>query len=175
MAVNLPTFTEFDLQPRETAPARFEKYVKRLGNLCVAMDITDPARQKAMFLHYVVEETCDVHDTLTIAYPTGEQGDPNEYDLVVQALAGHLEPQRCTDHHVYSFRKEEQRTSESVTEFVVRLQLLAKKCEFPNTDVEIRRQVIQGTTKTRLRRKAIENGLTLEQLLIIDRCMETAD
>jgi hypothetical protein len=68
------------------------------------MDITDPARQKAMFLHYVGEEVCDVHDTLTIQAPTGEADDPTVYDLTVTAVTNHLEPQRCTDHHVYSFR-----------------------------------------------------------------------
>jgi len=30
--INLPTFPEFELQPRDTAPTRFEKYVKRLNN-----------------------------------------------------------------------------------------------------------------------------------------------
>jgi hypothetical protein len=175
MAVNLPTVTEFDLHPRETTPARYEKYVNRLGNLFVAMDITDPARQKAMFLHYVGEEVCDVHDTWTITAPTGDEGVSTVYDLTVTAVTDYLEPQRCTDLHVYSFRKEAQRGSESITEFHTRLQILAKKCEFQDSVVEIRRQIIQGTTNSRLRRKAIEQGLTLEQLLRTALAMETAD
>ena len=56
-----------------------------------------------------------------------------------------------------------------------RLQLLARKCEFANTDLEIERQIIQGTSSVRLRRKAIEQNLNLEGLLKAARSMETAD
>ena len=69
-AINLPTFPEFELQPRDTAPTRFEKYVKRLNNMFKAMNITKASQQKAMLLHYVGEETCDVFETLTVPDPT---------------------------------------------------------------------------------------------------------
>ena len=67
MAVNLPTFPEFDLQPRDTVSVRFEKYVKRLDNMFTAMNITRASQ--AMLLHYVGEETCDVFETLTVPEP----------------------------------------------------------------------------------------------------------
>ena len=38
--IYLPTFPEFELQPRDTTPTRFEKYVKRLNNMFTAMNIT---------------------------------------------------------------------------------------------------------------------------------------
>ena len=66
MAINLPTFPEFDLQPRETVPTRFEKYHKRLNNLFAAMGIEEAPRKKAMLLHYVGENVCDIFDTLTV-------------------------------------------------------------------------------------------------------------
>jgi len=44
-AINLPTFPEFELQPRDTAPTRFEKYVKRLNNMFTAMNITQAPRK----------------------------------------------------------------------------------------------------------------------------------
>lgn len=69
-AINLPTFPEFELQPRDTAPTRFEKYVKRLNNMFTAMGITHASRKKAMLLHYVGEETCDVFEILTVPEPT---------------------------------------------------------------------------------------------------------
>lgn len=56
-----------------------------------------------------------------------------------------------------------------------RLQLLARKCEFANIDLEIKRQIIQGTNSLRLRRKAIEQNLDLENLLKSARAMETAE
>lgn len=171
-AINLPTFPEFELQPRDTAPTRFEKYVKRLNNMFTAMNITRASQRKAMLLHYVGEETCDVFETLTVPEPT--EGN-DEYKVTVKALTDYFEPQKCVDHHVYVFRQEKQKSGESITEFYTRLQLLARKCEFANIDLEIKRQIIQGTNSLRLRRKAIEQNLDLENLLKSARAMETAE
>lgn len=95
-AINLSTFPEFELQPRDTAPTRFEKYVKRLNNMFTAMNITRASQRKAMFLHYVGEETCDVFETLTVPEPT--EGN-DEYKITVKLLADYFEPQKCVDHH----------------------------------------------------------------------------
>ena len=46
----LPTFPEFDLQPRETVPTRFDKYQKRLNNLFAAMGVEEATRKKAASL-----------------------------------------------------------------------------------------------------------------------------
>ena len=172
MSVNLPNFPEFKLHPRETAHTRFEKYLKRLDNLFAAINITRTAQKKAILLHFVGEETCDVFDTLDTP---DSSDDVDEYQIAVKALKDYFEPQKCIDHHVYVFRKEVQKVDESVAEFYTRLQLLARKCEFANADVEIKRQIIQGTSSVRLRRKAIEQSLTLENLLKAARAMETAD
>ena len=95
-ATNVPTFPEFELQSRDTAPTRFEKYVKRLNNMFTAMGITQAFRKKAILLHYVGEETCDVFETLTVPEPTGES---DEYRTAVNALTDYFEPQKCVDHH----------------------------------------------------------------------------
>ena len=79
------------------------------------------------------------------------------------------------DHHVYVFRKETQKAGKNIIEFYTRLQLLARKCKFTNPELEIKRQIIQGTSSVRLRRKAIEKSLSLENLLKTARAMETAD
>ena len=87
-----------------------------------------------MLLHYVGEETCDVFETLTVPEPT-EGSD--EYKTSVKASADYFEPQKCVDHHVYIFLQESQKSVENIAEFYTRLQLLARKCEFANTDWEI--------------------------------------
>jgi len=102
-AINLLTFPEFELQPRDTAPTRFEKYVKHLNNMFTAMNVTQAPRKKAMLLHCVGEETCDVFKTLTVPEPTKEN---DEYKTAVKALADYFKPQKCVDHHVYVFRQE---------------------------------------------------------------------
>ena len=101
--INLSTFPEFELQPRDTTPTRFEKYVKRLkNNMFAAMNITRAPQKKAMLLHYVGNETCDIFETLTVPEPA-EWND--EYKIAVKALTDHFEPRKCVDHHVYVFRQ----------------------------------------------------------------------
>ena len=131
-AINLPTFPEFELQSRDTAPTRFEKYVKRLNNMFTAMSITRASQKKAMALHYVGEETCDVFETVTVPEPT--EGN-DEYKTAVKALTDYFELQKCLHHHVYVFRQETQKCGENIPEFYTRLQLLARKCEFANTEL----------------------------------------
>ena len=97
MAINLPTFPEFDLQPRDTVPVRFEKYVKRLDNMFTAMNITRASQKKAILLHYEGEETYDVFETITVPEPP--EGS-EEYKTAVKALADYFEPQNCVDYHV---------------------------------------------------------------------------
>ena len=128
-AINLPTFSEFEPQPRDTAPTRFEKYVKCLNNMFTAMSITQASKKKAMLLHYVGEETYDVFETLTVPELTGES---DEYRSAVKAFVDYFEPHKCVDHHVYMFRQESQKSGENITEFYIRLQMLARKCEFAN-------------------------------------------
>ena len=43
---------------------RFKKYIARFRNLVVAADIANPARQKALLLHYAGEEVHDIFETL---------------------------------------------------------------------------------------------------------------
>jgi hypothetical protein len=78
-----------------------------INNMFTAMDISDPKRQKAMFLHYIGEKPCVIIDTLTITAPTGEEGAPTACGLTITAFTDHIETQRCTDHHVFAFRKEQ--------------------------------------------------------------------
>ena len=55
-AINLPTFPEFELQPRDTAPTRFEEYVKRL-NMFTAMNITQAPRKTTV--NILSKKDCD--------------------------------------------------------------------------------------------------------------------
>ena len=94
-----------------------------------------------MLLHYVGEDVCDIFDTLTVPAPEPDtNGDV--YKSAVKAISDHFEPQKCVDHHVYNFRKEAQRPNEKTSEFYTRLQLLARKCEFTDVNLEIKRQPI---------------------------------
>ena len=109
-SINLSPFAEFEFQPRETAPTRFDKYIKRLENMFLAMSVTDAKQKKAMLMHYIGEQDNDVFDTLTIPTVSTDHADRADvFACAIKALKEHLEPQKCIDHHVYVFRKEVQR------------------------------------------------------------------
>ena len=127
-------FPEFELHPRETAPTHFDKYIKHLKNMFEAMNITKDSQQKAMLLHYVGGETYDIFETFTVPEPT--EGTDVFKICVDEALTKCFEPQKCIDRHVYVFRHQTQMSGENINEFYTRLQLLARKCEFFNVDVE---------------------------------------
>jgi hypothetical protein len=91
-SVNLPNFPEFELHPRETTPTRFEKYIRRLKNMFEAMNVTKDSQQKAMLLHYVEEETCDILETLNVPEPT--EGSDVKICVKGKALPEYFEPQK---------------------------------------------------------------------------------
>lgn len=80
-------------------------------------------------------------ETLTVPEPTDKS---DEYRTAVKAFADYFEPHKCVDHLVCIFRQEWQKSGENITEFYTRLQLLARKCEFANNDLQVKRQIIQG-------------------------------
>ena len=140
MANTLPSFRQFELQPRETAPVRFEKYIKKLKNYFLAMEVANPVRQRAMFLHYAGKETTDILDTLTEpAVDTSIAAHADVSKCTVQALKAHFEPQKFTDHLLYVFRKETQRPDELVPKFYSRLSIA-----FTDTEVEIKQTSIEA-------------------------------
>ena len=62
---NLLEFYKFDMTD---APASlgfaWEKWMKRLENFFVAMEITDEPRKRALLLHYAGQEVNDIYETL---------------------------------------------------------------------------------------------------------------
>ncbi len=109
-SINLPPFAEFEFQPRETAPTRFDKYIKWLEKMLLAMSVTDAKQKKAMLMHYIGEQDNDVFDTLTIPTASTDHADRADvFACAIKALKEHFEPQKCIDHHVYVFRKVVQR------------------------------------------------------------------
>ncbi|KAK2570065.1 hypothetical protein P5673_004810 [Acropora cervicornis] len=64
-----------------------------------AMGITQASRKKAVLLHYVGEETCDVFETRTVPEPTDES---DKYRTAVKAFADYFEPQKWATVNILS-------------------------------------------------------------------------
>lgn len=77
---------------------------------------------------------------------------------------------------INKFRQSEQETGETIDTFHTRLRKLAETCEFENIDNEIKSQIIQSCSSTRMRRRALRKSeIGLKQLLLLARSFEISD
>ena len=170
MATNLPFFPSFDLKDEAGTPGpRWKKYVSRFRNLIIALDITDKTRQRALLLHYAGEAVNTLDDT------EAEEGqDPLEKAIL--ALTNYFEPKKNPAFEEYQFRQATQNVGEPIASYFTRLKQLAKTCEFADEDREIKSQVIQHCTSSKLRRKALsEPATTLQSLLEYGKTLEITE
>ena len=139
----------------------------------VALDINNDARQKALLLHYVGDETNDIFDTLTVEVAADGE---TITDKAIQALTNHFEPKQNIEFAIYKFRQAQQNKEEDFPSYLTRLRQLAVNCNFTKTERELKTQIIQGCASSRLRRKALsEPSMTLEKLIETARASETAN
>ena len=174
MAMNLPNFPKFDpsIDSGEIV-VRWNKWTDRFRNMLLALAIDDDARCKALFLHYIGEETFDIYQTLTL--PTANAGE-TATDVAIRALTQYFSPRRNREFEIYKFRQTKQENGEDFITFVTRLRRMASTCEFADLNREIKSQVIQGCQSSRLRRKALSDPtMTLDTVIDFARATETAD
>ncbi|KAK0144485.1 hypothetical protein N1851_017146 [Merluccius polli] len=145
------------------------------------MNITGDARQKALLLHVAGERVHEIYDTLA--------ADQDKYVDAKQKLSTYFEPKKNVQYQVYMFRKAVQQPDENSDTHCTRLlawqsqthirkilRILAKNCEFADVEKEIKAQLIQSCSSTRLRRKALrEPGTSLNDLLEYGRAMELSE
>ena len=122
MAVSLPDFPRFDI---DSEPASlgisWKKWLINLENLCVALDIKDEKRQKALLLYYAGNDVSDIFNTVA-----GET-DPDTYKLAKDKLTAYFEPKVNLTFETYNFRQLYQKEGESLDKFVTRLRETAKR------------------------------------------------
>ena len=149
MATSLPDFPPFDTESEPTSLGiKWKKWILRLENLFVALDIKDKVRQKALLLHYGGANLSDIYYTLA-------SEDDKEYQQVKEKLEAHFEPKVNVTFETYNFRQLAQEQDESVDKFVTRLREAANRCDFHDKEREIKDQIVQKCFSDRVRRKAL--------------------
>lgn len=166
MASALPNFPPFNVND-SAVDIRWRKWTNRLENLLVGMDVKDKKRQRALLLHYAGEEVNEIFETLS------DTGD--DYATAKGKLTEYFAPKKNTEFEVYKFRQAKQQQDEGIDSFLTRLRQLSINCEFPDTDKEVKSQIIQGCSSSRLRRRALREDQSLENLLKLARAMEFSD
>lgn len=168
MAVALPIFENFDIHADGNVSTRFDKWIKRLENLFIAADIDDTKRQRALLLHYGGQDLFDIFETL--------DGTGDDFETLKTKLTTHFEPKKNAEFEIYKFRQCKQNPGESIDEFHTRLRQMSKNCEFTDKDKEIKSQIIQCCSSSRLRRKALKTPkITLTNLLDEARSLEISE
>ncbi len=169
----IPHYPSFDYEAdKPTAGVRWERWVNRLENLFIAMDLDetdDDNRRRALLLHYAGERVHDIYEV--------EKGDTgNTYKDVKDVLTNYFKPKCNIQLEIYNFRKCVQLEGQSLDEYVTELRRLAQTCKFTDVDGEILSQLIQHCTSNRLRRRALrEPDKDLKDILEVGRSLEISD
>ena len=103
---------------------KWTTWLSRFNIYAAAAGISDDSQKRSLLLHIAGPEVQEVFDTLT---DTGTR-----FDEAVNKLNAHFKPCTNVTYQRHVFRKEEQKDSESITQYVVRLKKLADTCKFGN-------------------------------------------
>ena len=164
-AAILPFDTEID---PTSVGTRWSKWIQRFENFLVAMNIVNDGRKRALLLPLAGERVHDIYDTLA--------GEDDDFETTKTKLDGYFTPKKNTQYLVYKFRKAAQEQGENLDTYHTRLRMLSRDCEFTDVDSEIKAQIIQSCTSSRLRRRALrEPEMTLETLLNFGRTLEISE
>ena len=166
MAQGLPVFPSFSVRD-PAVDTRWKKWCARLENLLVGLDITDKKRKRALLLHYAGEEVNEIFDTL--------DGTGDDYASALSKLNDYFAPKKSTEFEIYKFRQAKQEMNEKIDTYHTRLRKLSENCSFTDKDKEIKSQIIQCCSSTRLRRKALREELSLEDLIKAARALEISE
>lgn len=76
---------------------------------------------------------------------------------------------------IHVFGQTKQRDDETLDQFHTHLRHLAKSCEFSDVDKEVKIQLVEYCKFTRVRRKALQEDVSLDEPLKYGRALETSD
>ena len=128
---NVTSFPPFDYDiDKSNAGSRWEKWLRKLENPFVGMDLKDENRKRALLVLYVGDAVCDIYEA--------EKGDSADtYEATKHVLTSYLEPNRNIQMDIFNFRSCKQKANQALDDFVTELRQLAKNYNFTNTDAEI--------------------------------------
>ena len=178
MALNLPQFNHFDTH---TSPMslgyKWKAWLDDFKNLLLALGVEDGIRQKALLLFYAGKEVHEIYKTLI----TAAEADI-EFEAAAGKLTSYFEPKVNKTFEIYHFRKLFQNEpgvnkggeNETVDEFVTRLKKATARCGFTDVDLEIKLQLTFGCVSKRVRRKALGEDISLDELIKYARAIESS-
>ena len=165
----------FDLDNPNNLGPRWDKWIKRLDQYFSAYGITDDGKMLNTLFLFAGERLSEVYETLPDLSEEETTAANTEYKKAREKLKKHFNPQRNTMVETFNFRTSKQGVNETVENYVTRLRILSKFCDFgTNQDKEIATQVVLSCHSTKFRRDLLKTkDLDLKKVLELGRVHDT--
>ena len=179
MSLQIPStlIESFDPDNDQNLGPRWDKWTKRLDQFFIAsgLKVGDSAsKMEAILFLFGGVRLAEIHGILTADAPTGTATDV--YSQACGKLKAHFEPKRNHMMEQFNFGRTKQRTTETVENYVTRLRILAKYCEFADSDKAILTHVVLNFHSSRLRRELLKvTDLKIARLLELGRIHDTVN
>ena len=148
---------------------RWKDWLQRFKRSLVAFDVKSKSRQRALLLYLAGPEVEKIFATLP------ETGEDSDYEKAEEKLTAYFSPKKNTLYERYVFRQACQEQNETIDQFHTRLRHLSATCDFKDADEEIKTQLVEHCTSSRVRRKAFREEVSLGDLLTYARSLEVSD
>lgn len=165
-----PRIEKFQFDEITSAGLRWKTYSKRFQNMLKAFEIKKDAKKTALLLHYGGEHLFEIFNS----FPAEETED-KQFEDILKMFDKYFNPKINVEYQIYLFRKAAQERDEPIDKFSARLRQLAASCNFNDTNREIKTQIIHNCWSQQLRRKALREEMSLEDILAAGRSLEIAD
>ena len=150
-----------------TLSNRWTVWLKRFERFVVAMDTKDTTRKRSLLRYLAGPDVEKLFETIP------DNGEEKDYDVAATKLTKYFDPMKNIMYEIHLFSETQQRQGETIDQFCTRVCQLAKTCEFADEKHEIKIQLIERCSSTRVRRKALrEEAITLDGLLKYGRSLE---
>lgn len=158
---------------RSRLPTEWQKWKRELERYFDASGVSSQWEKRSMMLHQAGPDIQEIFDHLPGVDDIPQVLiDPPYYDVAIQKLDEHFEPMRRKNYERHLFRQILQKSDERFADFVMRLRIQAKRCEFDKYDVRevddrIIEQIVEGCKSTELRRHILAKDLKLEEIVTL--------
>lgn len=153
---------------RSRLPVEWQKWKRELERYFDACGITAQWEKRSQLLHLAGPDLQEIFDHL----PGVEDIPLVVRDVAVQKLDEHFEPMRRRNYERHLFRQISQKMDERFADFVLRLRIQAKRCEFDRfnpQEVEDRliEQIVEGCQSKELRRRILAKDMALDDIVTL--------
>lgn len=163
LTLRVPAF-DVNINP-ELLSLLWPKWVADLEVIFITLEITDSLVKREVLLHYGGKNIQTIYNDL--------REDDDGYIETVEKISLYFEPDKNRTISVYRFRRLQQDRNETIDQYIVRLCIAAKMCEFRNEDEEVKNQLILSCISNSVRNVALaDESVSIPDLMKIARMTE---